>query len=141
MGALREQSLTHVKERVALKAILDDKVRALISDIGQSVAELPIEVRCPPASGSLHVYVARAHLPFRNTHLSCKACAGVCRDPVTVTGACVLRQSVGLIAAVYAVQVRQHPKLLRQVLALDKLVGATVKALSSASASAVHSSS
>jgi hypothetical protein len=28
--------------------------------------------------------------------------------------------------------VRQHPKLLRQVLALDKLVGATVKALSSA---------
>ena len=29
-------------------------------------------------------------------------------------------------------QVRQHPKLLRQVLALDKLVGATVKALSSA---------
>ena len=45
VGALREQSLTHVKERVALKAILDDKVRALISDIGQSVAELPIEVR------------------------------------------------------------------------------------------------
>jgi hypothetical protein len=27
-------------------------------------------------------------------------------------------------------QVRQHPKLLRQVLALDRLVGATVKALS-----------
>ncbi|CAL5221751.1 g4003 [Coccomyxa viridis] len=79
LGALREQSLTHVKERVALKAILDDKVRALISDIGQSVAELPIEVR-------------------------------------------------------------QHPKLLRQVLALDKLVAATVKALSSASANAVHSS-
>ena len=47
LGALREQSLTHVKERVALKAILDDKVRALISDIGQSVAELPIEVRLP----------------------------------------------------------------------------------------------
>lgn len=45
LGALREQSLTHVKERVALKAILDDKVRALIGDIGQSVAELPIEVR------------------------------------------------------------------------------------------------
>ena len=44
LGALREQSLTHVKERVALKAILDDKVRALISDIGQSLAELPIEV-------------------------------------------------------------------------------------------------
>ena len=44
LGALREQSLTHVKERVALKAILDDKVRALIGDIGQSVAELPIEV-------------------------------------------------------------------------------------------------
>ena len=29
-------------------------------------------------------------------------------------------------------QVHQHPKLLRQVLALDKLVSATVKALSSA---------
>ena len=43
-------------------------------------------------------------------------------------------------AAVGVAQVRQHPKLLRQVLALDKLVGATVKALSSASASAVHSS-
>lgn len=28
------------------------------------------------------------------------------------------------------VQVRQHPMLLRQLLALDKLVGATVKALS-----------
>ena len=38
-------------------------------------------------------------------------------------------------------QVRQHPKLLRQVLALDKLVAATVKALSSASANSVHSSS
>lgn len=45
--ALREQSLTHVKERVALKAILDDKVRALISDIGVSIAELPFEVRPP----------------------------------------------------------------------------------------------
>ncbi|CAL8468827.1 g8368 [Coccomyxa elongata] len=67
--ALREQSLTHVKERVALKAILDDKVRALISDIGVSISELPFEVR-------------------------------------------------------------QHPMLLRQLLALDKLVGATVKALS-----------
>lgn len=50
LGALREQSLTHVKERVALKAILDDKVRGLISDIGQSVAELPIEVRPWPLS-------------------------------------------------------------------------------------------
>ena len=39
------------------------------------------------------------------------------------------------------VQVRQHPKLLRQVLALDKLVAATVKALSSASATSVQSSS
>ena len=48
LGALREQSLTHVKERVALKAILDDKVRALISDIGHSVAELPIEVLLQP---------------------------------------------------------------------------------------------
>ena len=47
LGALREQSLTHVKERVALKSILDDKVRALISDIGQSLAELPIEVLFP----------------------------------------------------------------------------------------------
>ena len=47
LGALREQSLTHVKERVALKAILDDKVRVLISDIGQSLAELPIEVLSP----------------------------------------------------------------------------------------------
>lgn len=45
--ALREQSLTHVKERVALKAILDDKVRALISDIGVSLSELPFEVRRP----------------------------------------------------------------------------------------------
>ena len=45
--ALREQSLTHVKERVALKAILDDKVRALISDIGVSLSELPFEVRLP----------------------------------------------------------------------------------------------
>ena len=43
--ALREQSLTHVKERVALKSILDDKVRSLIADVGQSLAELPIEVR------------------------------------------------------------------------------------------------
>jgi hypothetical protein len=42
--ALREQSLTHVKERVALKSILDDKVRPLIGDVGQSLAELPIEV-------------------------------------------------------------------------------------------------
>ncbi len=42
--------------------------------------------------------------------------------------------------AACALQVRQHPKLLRQVLALDKLVAATVKALSSASANAVHSS-
>ncbi len=42
--------------------------------------------------------------------------------------------------AAVPLQVRQHPKLLRQVLALDKLVAATVKALSSASANAVHSS-
>ena len=46
--ALREQSLTHVKERVALKSILDDKVRSLIGDVGQSLAELPIEVRTAP---------------------------------------------------------------------------------------------
>ena len=62
MGALREQSLTHVKERVALKAILDDKVRALISDIGQSVAELPIEVR------RLEWVWAHARLHSHNTH-------------------------------------------------------------------------
>ena len=55
LGALREQSLTHVKERVALKAILDDKVRALISDIGQSVAELPIEVRLQAAACINHI--------------------------------------------------------------------------------------
>ena len=59
LGALREQSLTHVKERVALKAILDDKVRALISDIGQSVAELPIEV-CPRGS----VCTTHRHTPI-----------------------------------------------------------------------------
>ena len=61
VGALREQSLTHVKERVALKAILDDKVRALIADIGQSVAELPIEVRC--TASALDLFGAHAHLP------------------------------------------------------------------------------
>ena len=59
--ALQEQSLTHVKERVALKAILDDKVRALIADIGQSVAELPIEVRC--TASALDLFGAHAHLP------------------------------------------------------------------------------
>jgi hypothetical protein len=53
--ALREQSLTHVKERVALKSILEDKVCALIVDIGQSLSELPFEVRnCvgPPSSAT-----------------------------------------------------------------------------------------
>ncbi len=45
LSALREQSLTHIKERVALKSILDDKVRALIGDIGQSLSELPFEAR------------------------------------------------------------------------------------------------
>ena len=59
---------------------------------------------------------------------------------VNITRECVSRQCTEMSAAVCPAQVRQHPKLLRQVLALDKLVGATVKALSSASASAVHSS-
>ena len=58
LGALREQSLTHVKERVALKAILDDKVRALISDIGQSVAELPIEVSLRGSVSIAHQHTA-----------------------------------------------------------------------------------
>ena len=53
VAALREQGATHVKERAALKSILDDKVRALIADVGHSVAELPIEVRarCNPKPG------------------------------------------------------------------------------------------
>ena len=185
MGALREQSLTHVKERVALKAILDDKVRALISDIGQSVAELPIEVRRPewalgtrpPAVRQRTLTVTslrRVHMnavgtgALRGVHMNaigtgacvrsrcagCERCrlrsagaaapkaaaAGVRMDPASATGACVLSQGIVVSAAACPAQVRQHPKLLRQVLALDKLVGATVKALSSASASAVHSS-
>lgn len=52
LSALREQSLTHIKERVALKSILDDKVRALIGDIGQSLSELPFEVKAPPSMSS-----------------------------------------------------------------------------------------
>ena len=72
LGALREQSLTHVKERVALKAILDDKVRALISDIGQSVAELPIEAR--PHTFSTHAAdpVHHAQDPMPQCRLLCQ---------------------------------------------------------------------
>ena len=154
MGALREQSLTHVKERVALKAILDDKVRALISDIGQSVAELPIEVRrpgrarstCPPARPQ-HTLTVTGLRRVRIGAVSTGACgpADVLKwalhmDPVSAMHTCVPSRCIRVSAVACPAQVRQHPKLLRQVLALDKLVGATVKALSSASASAVHSS-
>lgn len=57
-----------------------------------------------------------------------------------VVGMCQLILGLCIIL-VPVLQVRQHPKLLRQVLALDKLVAATVKALSSASANSVNSSS
>ena len=104
MGALREQSLTHVKERVALKAILDDKVRALISDIGQSVAELPIEVRCPGrARGTCppafpqstvtltklpievrHLYVCRSSYMWQRAHLPSRNIDHTCMSPIEV---------------------------------------------------------
>ncbi len=90
LGALREQSLTHVKERVALKAILDDKVRALISDIGQSVAELPIEVRLQAAACINHILGSHhePHCPgllclqntFRSIMLGFVASMAVCKD-------------------------------------------------------------
>lgn len=65
--ALREQSLTHVKERVALKAILDDKVRALISDIGVSLSELPFEVRETPLRSPRHNHASASQGPAIDT--------------------------------------------------------------------------
>ena len=109
VGALREQSLTHVKERVALKAILDDKVRALISDIGQSVAELPIEVRGAPRSG----HGAHARPPSHNIRSRRQSLCSACTDGVS-TGACMPGRCVGMSAAVCLAQVLQHPELLWQ---------------------------
>lgn len=44
IASLREQCSSHAKERAALKTILDAKIKALVDDIGQSVADLPPEV-------------------------------------------------------------------------------------------------
>ena len=45
IASLREQCSNHAKERAALKTILDAKIKALVDDIGQSVSDLPAEVR------------------------------------------------------------------------------------------------
>ena len=45
IAALRDQCSNHAKERAALKTILDAKIKALVDEIGQSVADLPPEVR------------------------------------------------------------------------------------------------
>lgn len=47
IASLREQCSNHAKERAALKTILDAKIKALVDDIGQSVSDLPPEVRLP----------------------------------------------------------------------------------------------
>lgn len=44
LAVLREQCSNHAKERAALKTILDAKIKALVDDIGHSVAEAPQEV-------------------------------------------------------------------------------------------------
>ena len=59
IASLREQCSNHAKERAALKTILDAKIKALVDDIGQSVADLPPEVRqsvcCYVAYTQIHV--------------------------------------------------------------------------------------
>ncbi|KAK9829931.1 hypothetical protein WJX72_008705 [[Myrmecia] bisecta] len=69
LNELRDQCTNHAKERAALKTILDAKIRALVNEIGHSLAEMSPDVH-------------------------------------------------------------RNPKLLRQVSALDKLVAATVAAMS-----------
>lgn len=44
LAVLREQCSNHAKERAALKTILDAKIKALVDDIGHSVADIPQEV-------------------------------------------------------------------------------------------------
>ena len=46
LAVLREQCSNHAKERAALKTILDAKIKALVDDIGHSVADIPQEVCC-----------------------------------------------------------------------------------------------
>lgn len=44
LAVLREQCSNHAKERAALKTILDAKIKALVDDIGHTVAETSQEV-------------------------------------------------------------------------------------------------
>lgn len=44
LAVLHEQCSNHAKERAALKTILDAKIKALVDDIGHSVAETSQQV-------------------------------------------------------------------------------------------------
>ena len=61
IAALREQCSNHAKERAALKTILDAKIKALVDDIGQSVSDLPPEVRLAPWLHTFTSYAGNLH--------------------------------------------------------------------------------
>ena len=65
IASLREQCSNHAKERAALKTILDAKIKALVDDIGQSVSDLPPEVRLAPGCdlGCIHTSTSGARNP------------------------------------------------------------------------------
>lgn len=56
LAVLREQSSNFAKERAALKTILDAKIKALVDDIGHSVAETSQEV--------LHMACTECHIVY-----------------------------------------------------------------------------
>lgn len=47
VAALREQCSTALKERAAIRVILDVKIRSLVAQLGRGLQELPAQVRPP----------------------------------------------------------------------------------------------
>ena len=66
LAVLREQCSNHAKERAALKTILDAKIRALVDDIGQTVAETSQEVGCRLTTKAEAGLCSQHGLPMRS---------------------------------------------------------------------------